>query len=98
MEKTKKQRNKETKLTEDKSVLSILSTEPTFITVKDNYLPYVLIRLGVGLGKTNAETRDFIRTQGVVLNGVKTFDPDATNESTNFELVVDRNKYMIILL
>lgn len=62
----------------DKDIITI-----TFV-IKDEYLPNVLVKLG--LFKNNAEARTYIRKDGITLNGKKTKNCDATNGSNNFTI------------
>ena len=46
--------------------------------VKDNYLPHVLVKLGIC--SNNGEARQYIRSKGVLLNGVHTNSCDVVSE------------------
>jgi hypothetical protein len=76
---------------------AIYKLVPThIITVKDNYLPNALVK--AGLFKNNAEARNYIRTEGVMLNGKLNKNNDATNHSSNFEVDIDSTKYQFFVV
>ena len=67
--------------------------------VKDSYLPHVLVKLKVC--SNNAEARKYIRTKGVVVNGIPTNSCDVTSEGLKieqFELGVEGEVYHIFLI
>lgn len=82
-----------------KKEVTFVDVEPKFVGVKDNYLPHVLVKLGIC--SSNGEARQYIRTKGVVLNGVPTNSCDAVSDGLKieqFELAVDGGLYHIFLI
>lgn len=70
--------------------------EIKMISVKDNYLPSVLVKLKIC--ENNAQARKMIRGQGIMLNDNLTKNTDATNNSEQFEIEIDKQKYQIFLV
>lgn len=98
MEKEKKKRKPRVPVGQKKEV-TFVDVEPKFVGVKDNYLPHVLVKLGIC--SNNGEARQYIRTKGVVLNGVHTNSCDVVSEGLKmeqFELAVDGGLYHIFLI
>ena len=98
MEKERKKRKLKVPVSQKKEV-TFVDIEPKFVGVKDNYLPHVLVKLGIC--SNNGDARQYIRTKGVVLNGVPTNSCDAVSEGLKieqFELAVDGGLYHIFLI
>lgn len=73
--------------------------KPKQTGVKDTYLPYVLVKLGIC--ENNAAARKYIREVGVLINGVETHSCDATTEGLKleqFELTVGKEVFDIFLI
>ena len=98
MEKEKKKRKPKVPVSQ-KTEVTFVDIEPKFVGVKDNYLPHVLVKLGIC--SSNGEARQYIRTKGVLLNGVNTNSCDAVSEGLKieqFELAVEGGLYHIFLI
>lgn len=63
------------------------------VSVKDVYLPAVIVRTGIC--KNNGEARKLIRNVGVKINGKLTQICDATNSKLQFVLEYDNIEYEI---
>ena len=99
MEKEGKKRKKLSVSAQQKKAVTFVDLEPKFVGVKDNYLPHVLVKLGIC--SNNSEARQYIRTKGVLLNGVPTNSCDVITEGLKmeqFELAVDGGLYHIFLI
>lgn len=99
MEKEVKKKRKPRVSLKQKKEVTFVDVEPKFVGVKDNYLPHVLVKLGIC--SNNGEARQYIRTKGVVLNGIPTNSCDAVSEGLKieqFELAVDGGLYHIFLI
>jgi len=66
------------------------------VSVKDSYLPGVLVKLGFFVG--NAKARKHIKETGIMLNGILTHDSDAANNSEQYEIEYNGTKYFIFLV
>jgi hypothetical protein len=66
----------------------------TTISVKNTYLPAVLVTLK--LFENNAEARDYITKEGIFVNTIRIFNVDFTTHSSNFEILFKNQKYTII--
>ena len=98
MESEKKKRKPKVPINQ-KTEVTFVDVEPKFVGVKDNYLPHVLVKLGVC--SNNSEARQYIRSNGVLLNGVHTNSCDAVSEGLKieqFELAVAGGLYHIFLV
>ena len=98
MEKETKKRKPKVPVNQKKEV-TFVDVEPKFVGVKDSYLPHVLVKLGIC--SNNGEARQYIRSKGVLLNGVQTNSCDAVSEGLKmeqFELVVVGGLYHIFLI
>ena len=99
MEKEGKKKRKSKVPVNKKKEVTFVDIEPKFVGVKDNYLPHVLVKLGIC--STNGEARQYIRSKGVLLNGVRTNSSDAVSEGLKieqFELAVEGGLYHIFLI
>ena len=95
------QRENDVAFASDDKILDMKTptVEPKFVGVKDNYLPHVLVKLGIC--SNNGDARRYIRTKGVLLNGVPTNSCDAISEGLKieqFELAVEGGLYHIFLI
>jgi len=67
--------------------------EKKIVSVKDVYLPAVIVRTGIC--KNNGEARNLIRNVGVKVNGKLTQICEATNAKLQFVLEYDNIEYEI---
>lgn len=74
----------------------LLDEQPKMVSVRDSYLPGVLVRLG--LFSDNRAARRHIRDEGIKLNDKIVSCPDATNQSSNFEITFDGKVYQIFVI
>lgn len=80
----------------NKSGQRIYPKESKMVTLKDSYLPGVLVKLK--FFPNNREARCYIRSEGIKLNDRVTNFPDATNLSSNFEIEFEGQKYQIFII
>ncbi len=99
MEQDEKKKRKKKVISPNKNEVAFKDIEPKFVGVKDNYLPCVLVKLGVC--SNNSEARQYIRSTGVLLNGIQTNSCDVVSEGLKieqFELAVEGGLYHIFLI
>ena len=99
MEKEAKKKRTKKVISPNKNEVAFKNIEPKFVGAKDNYLPHVLVKIGIC--SDNGEARQYIRTKGVLLNGVPTNSCDAVDEGLKmeqFEIAAEGGLYHIFLI